>query len=344
LLKHGIYAVVAGEGTPNEADVQPWIEGVRAATDAIGRKQNEFAWAAIIGPVSRLEGGDQHFEGKGKVGPLALRSGGVRYDELTDSASPSMHGRSRRWSWPIVVEGSAHGYDWFAALRFAGTDLHRLCGLLTVAWDRNWAVREAPQAMQRGELTVPDRPWWEKPDETTSSDNLHETLVALPDWLDEAWQRVGHDVELAHALAIYQEGMAIQHEHPSVANVAYVAAIETLGARLVKLKHCKTCGASKGSAERFRSALRHVVSAADASLLAEMYKPRSTTAHAGRLHGTEAFGGAFLPPGFFGVLSLKSPDSFSIVVYRMRIACRKLLEFALKGDFPPKSPEGSSLS
>jgi hypothetical protein len=127
--------------------------------------------------------------------------------------------------------------------------------------------------------------------------------------------------------------MAIQHEHPSVANVAYVAGIEALGAKLTKLKHCAVCGATKGSAERFRSAPEHVVSADEASLLPGMYKPRSTTAHSGRLHGTEAYAGAFYPPGLFSLSSQESPDSFGGAVFRMRTACRKLLELALREDF-----------
>ncbi len=333
LLDHGMYVLVAGEGPPHESAIQPWIEATQAAGAAIGKSQTEFAWAAVIGPRSSLEGGDQHFQGETSAGPLNLRSGGVRFDEWTDGAQPSLRQRSKRWSWPVIVEGTAPGYDWFAAVRVAGFELHRLCGLLTVAWDRNWTVREAPQAMPHGTMNVPDHAWWDTPDEA-SSHNLLKTSVDVPDWITRAWTRLDEDPELGHALAIYQEGMAIQHEHPSLANVAYVGAIETLGARLVRLKHCNICGATQGSVERFRSALGHVVTPDEAAELTATYRTRSKTAHAGNLHGTEVFAGAFYPPGLFSLSSPQSRDSFFGVVFRLRLACRKLLELALKHGIP----------
>jgi hypothetical protein len=97
---------------------------------------------------------------------------------------------------------------------------------------------------------------------------------------------------LSAALDAYYEAVRLTPEHPSVAYVTYVAAIEAVGARSVALTRCtccENCRITTGAVRRFRTALRTVLSARQTKAVAEeAYELRSATAHVGTLHGIEA--------------------------------------------------------
>jgi hypothetical protein len=48
-------------------------------------------------------------------------------------------------AWPIVVEGPMSDANWPARERGASLTLHRLCCLLSLAWNESWQVRESPR-------------------------------------------------------------------------------------------------------------------------------------------------------------------------------------------------------
>jgi hypothetical protein len=84
-----------------------------------------------------------------------------------------------------------------------------------------------------------------------------------------------------------------------------------------------------GSAERFRRALALVVPDENRrrALARAAYGQRSTTAHAGRLHGGEVAPGTFAHPSFF---SRDEVLEFTRQLYAIRDASRNLLLHVLR--------------
>jgi hypothetical protein len=78
------------------------------------------------------------------VGPLELRPGGVQHVEHVRSSTPSLYRVVTFQSWPVIVEGTASGYNWWAASESATRGLNRLCALMTVSLGRAWIVRQNP--------------------------------------------------------------------------------------------------------------------------------------------------------------------------------------------------------
>ena len=106
-----------------------------------------------------------------------------------------------------------------------------------------------------------------------------------------------------------------------------------MGAKLVRLQHCASCGSTLGSGKRFRAALRLVRDDEEVRTLAKAYGPRSKTAHAGQLHGSELAVGVFVIPG-----TLQPSPTLEFTwgqAYRMKKAARDLLKLALNEGLPP---------
>jgi hypothetical protein len=97
--------------------------------------------------------------------------------------------------------------------------------------------------------------------------------------------------------------------------VAFVAAIEGIGARYVSLETCPVCHVSRGSRQRFLAAASFVIPEEDARKLRKLVydTARSKTAHEGRLHGLEEAFGAFVFPGIFAD---DSKSTFDLIAVR----------------------------
>lgn len=54
----------------------------------------------------------------------------------------------------------------------------------------------------------------------------------LPGWIEQAWPALDADAGLAQAVNAMYEGMRLEPEHPSLAHLTFVAAIEGYGMRL----------------------------------------------------------------------------------------------------------------
>lgn len=203
----------------------------------------------------------------------------------------------------------------------AAKELHRLRGLLALAWDKNWTVRDFPRPE---ELPLPEwlgpRPASHGPED----DNLEVISVRIPDWLEGAWYRLEEDLVLVSALSAHLEGVAIQDWHPSFALIAYVASIEAIGQKLAKPERCKECGQILGATSRFRQAVAEVLTNAEAVGYSKL---RSGTVHAAVLHGDEELFGALRDLGE----ELDKKWAFAAeVVGKLRGASRDLLEHHLK--------------
>jgi hypothetical protein len=110
--------------------------------------------------------------------------------------------------------------------------------------------------------------------------------------------------------------------------LAYVAAIEGLGSKIVELKKCSCCDecdAITGSARRFRQALWLVLTKAESKALDSLYGQRSKTAHEGSLHAGEIGFGSWGRPQMFGSQD-KSSDFRYRQLWSLRAASAKLIE------------------
>lgn len=115
-------------------------------------------------------------------------------------------------------------------------------------------------------------------------------------WMSEAWQRVESDERISALLAAYNEGLAMEVEHPSFALIAFVSCIERIGSLLFghgKSEQCKACNRPLHNSSRaiFRSTLELVVDDRDRlrrMVDEEVYAWRSATSHAAVLHQHES--------------------------------------------------------
>ncbi len=177
--------LVTGESeTPSAGEIDPWCRAAEAATERVGQSHKDLRWSAVIGPLPGLQAAGQVLEEGAEIGGLALRSGGVLHQEPTASGLPSFCARGWFWSSPVIVTGSSRGYNWSPASVAAAHDLHRVCALLSVAWDSAWGVREAPVHEDMGERTIPEHPPFYKDDDEAAHDTTTwvRSPVSVPDW------------------------------------------------------------------------------------------------------------------------------------------------------------------
>ena len=114
----------------------------------------------------------------------------------------------------------------------------------------------------------------------------------LPRWIAQAWLALGGDEGLAQAVNAVYEGMRLEQEHPSLAHLTFVAAIEGFGMRFAPDVPCDCrpgCTHMKGVAQkRFRKALKTVMTRREVDRVAGIaYDLRSYTGHRGSLFGSE---------------------------------------------------------
>ena len=315
--------LIKSETSIPEKELESWLLGIKTAGNRIGHGHKTFSWAAVIGPSPGSESGSQSLDAAVSVGPFLLRPAGVLFAEYTEPPAPSLLAHRTFWSWPVIVEGKSRGYNWEVARRAATIDLHRLCGLLSVAWDRLWVLRDLPLPSEPGIKTIPKQ---EEPQINESQ--IETTVTTLPYWIESAWKLIQEDPVLLDAINAYQEGLKLHPDHPSFALIAHVASIEAIGSKLYKPERCKKCGSIIGSTERFRTALRLVIAEDEVRRLTKaVYPRRSGTAHRGHLHGTEnTFGAVFF--SFFGTLIQPSPLEFTWNIIR---GIRQVNKAILKG-------------
>ncbi len=328
LLEKGLFLFVTGEGEPAPGQIYPWIRAVQAARESLGKRLDAFPWYAIVGPAPGID--ETVAIECADVGPLRLEPTRRHYLEFIPTAMPSLSARQGFGWWPVIVYGESVGFDWFRAGQLAARDLRRLCGLLSIATKRAWTLRQAPAHPVPDRIELPAvAPGL--PDNDPVIPDAPGKTVSVPEWASEAWSRLGEDPDLEGVLSSHLEGLLMEGSHPSFAMVAFVGAIETLGARVT---------AETSSRKRFEAALSKVVAAEEAKRLADAYGRRSATAHAGRLYGSEAvfdfmsYPSMFLPdPAFqfaFGELR------------KIRDASSSLLELALTAALPWRGNQGAT--
>lgn len=183
--------------------------------------------------------------------------------------------------------------------RAAQSAAHRACGLLSLAWDECWIVRQGPVRVAPGNrIQVPHLPpshdqcsssWPDGCTMTPEQEAEQPRVRGLPDRTGAAWTLLDRDAGLAGALTAYYEARLVEAAHPSLAAMLYVTVVEGVGSDIVDLTPpCPECCQSKGATKHFYKALRTVRPRKEADALNKFaYERRSRTAHVGVLHGAE---------------------------------------------------------
>lgn len=261
-------------------------------------------WFAIVGPAHENHTCHQELSGPVVVGPLHLKPAGTLRETVPQWTPPQLGGVELRWSYPISVSAEVIPAVWSSVERpwkgflapnvsaEAATLLHRLRGLLAIAWDRNWTVRGLPAPESYAlPAWIGGPPSPELGREAERGEQLEAVPVDIPGWMDHAWALLDDDRALENSVAIHLEGVALHDRHPSVALLAYVAAIESIGQSMDQPKRCPVCRQILGATSAFRQALGEVMSDDEAAALG-FPKLRGSTVHSGVLHGNEGLLGA----------------------------------------------------
>lgn len=308
-------AFVVGDGASLQTEIDIWNQAAALATQRLRPDFKDWAWYAIIGPQFG-NAADVLIPRETRVGPLELKPAPESYREEPLASPPRLgpSGATLHW-WPTMVEGISPGPRDKDARMHASRQLHRLCGLLAVAFDSPIVVRQVPMPC-RAPL-VAGMPAFQ--------------VRAVPPWLDRAWTRLESNDDLAQAVTAYHEATRLYREHPSFALVAFVAAIEACAKVLPRPsgdapKKCPTCQREPNTAAAdFRRALGEVIdSPEEVKAVAKIaYRQRSQTAHEGVLHGIESLPGFTLQPVLIG--SSPETDFAWMDVRMMRGPAQRLL-------------------
>ncbi|MEU8919449.1 hypothetical protein AB0D10_00760 [Kitasatospora sp. NPDC048545] len=360
-LEEGVACSVTGDGdSASEQEVEPWRRAVVAAVDALGRRDRVFVWEAVVSTHPQNLGLDRvgALAGPRALGPVALAPGGVLMREYVADPDRVDQGAGVRHTFPLIASGAVSSYSWESVESVAHQRLRRVCALLSLATGTLWIPRTYPKHRpEDGEglrapavVGVPSTPvlddaGWngEVPADTNTFD--------LSDWTANAWQILNSDKELETAVSAHYEALRLRaHGHPSLAHLAFVAAIEGFGMRFVQDAACgchPECRHQKGVAgARFRKALKTVMTQQQVKQLASFaYNLRSFTGHRGTLFGSERTFG-------YSPMSLFTPDDDSVfdmmIVGELKQASSQVLINALTAGLPsdvgpaklPASPAG----
>jgi hypothetical protein len=263
----------------------------------------DFEWWGVVGPQPLpLMGGvifDAHDRSRrlGKpstIGPLRLQASEDPLVEWRRGDPRSLDVTEKFESWPIIVQGVTSAVARHEADHKASRLLHRAAVLLSLAWDEPWQERTAPQnpaslAPSVPESWPPPPGWGDREPATPRVDN------ELPTWLGNGWTRLNENPGLNMAASFWHQGLLAAPAHPSLALVAFTAAIEGLasllaesGEEIPNITRCETCRSSSGATARVRTACAFVVGdPAVTRALHRLYGRRSETAHGAQLHGIE---------------------------------------------------------
>ena len=352
----GIHCVAfEGEGPVKEDDARLWQDAARSAVAQLGKADHEFVWRAIVGPHPHAPEWrhPEPLAGPTVIGPMLLTPGGVNMREMTGYVGGRIETPwPARYTWPVIVSGTAHTYKQQVAAHMARNLVHRLCALVSVIVGSCWIMRSGPDVdipgqPARGLSSVPQSigPWdsTDIPDGSLPDDfNVYagdEPLV-LPAWTSRACDLMEQDEAIRRAVNGCYEALKLEIEHPSVALLVYVATIEGIGARFADLRHCGACGSNTGARRRFREALKTVLPDDQVKALAGIaYDHRSGTGHEGQLFGSEQTFGY----SGFSYFQLDDADVFDFgLIWPIRKACRELIGNLLRGASDRRASDGEA--
>lgn len=290
-----IYAFVSGESEHIEQDVQPWLEALEYSLSKV-ELHPSHAWQALIGMWGDFYGATSGTRMAGfTVGGMSAVLAGFEFEEQIPMAA-SLHSHQIAHWQPLVVTGSTVGHSWQAADPAARESLHLLCALLSIQTKRLWKLRHHPHPLELGTLSIPESSATLKRVACLDAKFSTEPSSSVELQLQHCWQACMEDPQSAEIVRTYYEAIQMS-EHPSFALIGFVSVIEAVGAKLfpsVPSESCVSCGKPRtnSAAKQFRDALSLVLPPDRVKDVSQrLYKWRSGTAHAGRLHAAETLFG-----------------------------------------------------
>ncbi len=318
---NGVYVVLESETDITKSQIDMWLEVIDKATLELKKQlAKQFKWEAVIGQV-RETGRSEHYslKSKSKIGDLTLRPNRALHTSLDINTAPRFNSSSFNSTYPIIITGTATGYDWTEASKEASRDLNNLVALISIAWKSTWQIIHSPQPQGAKPIKVPKTGIGIQP--------LHFPAMwaqrhrrTIPKWLPNAFKKINTDEHVLNAINTYHQGLLMEAQHPSFALLAFVSSIETIGRKINR---------NAGNKKRFILGIETVAkSKTKAKQIADAYKPRSDTAHEAKLHGNEdLFGHVGLP----SIFNPEPSDFFAISeVSRIKQVSRKVLLKQLK--------------
>jgi hypothetical protein len=312
--------LVTGRGVNDGSELAVWSSASDEALASMDGSQLH-RWSALISahPDYRWGGLTLRLRAQDQLGSLVLTPIPVLVKDVR-TAIRFDQGAYSPVSYPIRVDGATSAWHPAEARRLAAVELRLACAVMTVGWHVPMAMRVAPLFDERDPT-----PYLQGRD----SDREPETPpyeVQVDDWMTDGLARANapSNFYLADALGAHLDAHALEWQYPSQACIAYVAVIESLGKRLVPAQERE----ANGSTEAFRRGLDQVLYVDEATRLAKAYRPRSSTAHGGRVHGTQASLGV---DGVHGFLADDRSRDFEHLLMGLQKAARRLLTLELGG-------------
>lgn len=328
-LVDGIAVFIETSGEWQSGDqLEAWKSAYGAAYLRLFQDEPEFRWIAAIGQIGSDVGDTPKITQGAAIKNIEILPARNPYTEgINLLTNPSLGGVTIYSSFPLVIRGRAPGHNWEAASRRAAQEANTICALLSLEFDCYWAIRSQPfplRATDNDELNLPSWGYGLSPDDHHGHVLGSKREVSIPSWAQVASERVSAEPILYSALHAHRQGLALQVEHPSLALICFVSAIEGVGAMFEELSECEHCNMKKGARRRFRRALKTVFTNKDMAGLITAYDLRSQTAHSGILHGEETRMGNMRVPGDIFYPALDYNFRYK-VVWSMRKASKKVL-------------------
>lgn len=285
-----LVANLLGRSFPSEkrALIRKWRAAIdKALQDGSSPQISKWRAKLIIGESTQLSSGPYKLSGPGNIGPfeIAPSSGPmwVRHE------SPFMEGFSIKTVWPIDVWSEGPLNRWQTPR--TPTELKDLCLVLAVATGHHWGVRG--QLVPRSEVPAPERELaqlrenWEEYGTPEPEPDTRDEFSIEP-WMESALAVLKRQPLLRDAVAMFDQGLIIGVEQPSVAALCFTSTIEAVG-KLAgdELPRCPECGSRTGVTKRFKEQVAKVVPEEDVKRYGNLYAKRSETTHESALHGDE---------------------------------------------------------
>ncbi|MFE9678709.1 hypothetical protein ACFYO5_32130 [Streptomyces sp. NPDC006259] len=326
--------------------IDAFRSAINLATAGIHEPVKSHKWSAVISEaISPYGDQPKRLPRKLSLSRMKLSSTERYFWQLGPTPLPSANSWTSRPSIPILIRGVSTGYDWMHAQRSAAEELGSLVSFLSAIWDTTIELQESPAPLEWGERQLPDQAGWMRAMEPgmMEAPNIEDLdFLEIPDWIHDAWTTMNRRARIKAAVSIYMEALRVEVRHPSLALVAFVAAVESISLSLYHEERCKSCSNHMNIGGKFNETLELATTEWERERLRAAYGNRSNTVHKGRLHGRELTPGAFS----FSILSrISNPSLEASDVMIMKNAARKLLIMAMRNQLPSrmhyKNPESS---
>jgi len=196
------------------------------------------------------------------------------------------------YEFELAVIASTPGRSWAGVQRKANATLFALGNLIAVVQHTNVRCKFVEPAEESAAYTMV-RP--------RNSTDVPDNFMAgkLPDDFAKSWASMQSKPELENAVNMMAQAISLADSHPSIAHLATVSAIETVGQLIHpptecpgwdgEDHHCESCQKKTGAMRAFQAAVETVLSPEDARHLKRAaYGSRSDTGHSAVLHGGES--------------------------------------------------------